>query len=57
MSGHIENKQTMDVVRLTDDYKVKYWCRRYNLSIVVLKQVILKVGENVKDIEKHLRSL
>ena len=49
------DKPALGKVSLMDSYKVKHWCRRFNVSEQELRDLIRKVGDRVTDIEKYLK--
>lgn len=59
MMKHIQNfdSSRLSTIRLTDSYKIKYWSKKFNLSEHELAKVIMKVGDNVEDVEKYLKGM
>jgi hypothetical protein len=45
-----------DRVSLSEDYEVRDWAKRFNVSAEELKHAVRQVGNNAKDVEAFLKN-
>lgn len=46
-------KPDRDRINLTEDYELRDWCKKFNVSQEELKQAVKKVGNLAKDVEEY----
>ena len=58
MSDNKKNtgKPDRDRVSLSEDYEVRDWSKRFNVSAEELKHAVRQVGNNAKDVEAFLKN-
>ena len=45
-----------DRINVHEDYEVKYWTQKFNVSAEKLKAAVAAVGPTAKAVEAHLKS-
>lgn len=45
-----------DRVNVNEDYEVRYWTRKWNVTEQQLRDAVARVGVMARDVEKALRS-
>lgn len=52
---NIRGPQDASRVNVNEDYELRYWTERFNISAERLKDIVGKVGPSVSAIEDHLK--
>ena len=47
-------KQDRDRINLSEEYEVRDWSKKFNVTAEELKQAVKKVGNMAKDVESYL---
>jgi hypothetical protein len=48
--------QVRSRINVNEDYELRYWCGRFNVSAEELKKAVAKAGPSVDAVEKQLKS-
>jgi len=58
MSDNLKRKGPEDPnkINVNQDWELKYWAKKFDVSLVVLKQAVSKSGPMVTDVQKWLKS-
>ena len=58
MSDDLNKKRPQDVtkVNIHEDWEVRYWCNKWNITKKQLEDAVKAVGTSVTSIEKYLKN-